>query len=197
MDISTLTPEERAALKAALDQEPEDPIGKIAEVLQMICAEIDAVKEELAAVKKTVYDDMIGSIKSLYGENVRADKMAEFKGKYGSMLDPLAEPFGKVYGGNLHEKAFDFLAGMQGDEGYTDEVGDGKLKEVLQTIKDKLGLSEPAAVSVEVAKPAEPEAPAPEADDEMSSMDDEIARMKRREDKKPKKSDDMPARRRA
>ena len=196
MDIASLTPEERAALKAALDQEPEDPIGDIVGVLQTLANGLDACRADLVSLRKLVEDDMIGSIRSLYDENVRADKMSAFKGKYGSMLDPLAEPFKKVYGGDLHEQAFNYLDKMSGDEGYTDEIGDGSLKGILQTIKEKLGLSDPAAVAVPADTKVE-ETKEDTGDDELSSMDDEIARMKKREDKKTPKSDVPPARRRA
>jgi hypothetical protein len=196
MDISSLTPEERAALKAALDEEQADPFKEICEVIQKLADGLDMCFANIASLRKLVEDDMIGSIRSLYDENVHADKMNEFKGKYGSMLDPLAESFKKTYDGDLHEQAFKFMDKMRREEGYTDEVGEGRLKEVLQTIKEKLGLNEPV-VAAEVTKVEEP-APEPEGEgeDEMSSLDDEIARMKNREKKSPE-SDVPPARRRA
>jgi hypothetical protein len=155
--LSSLTPEERAALKEALDKAEEpDPVEQLCAVVEFQLSEIKGLKEELSNLKALVMDDLIGGIKEAYDGNVRTERMGEFKGKYGSMLDPLAEPFKRTFGADLHDKAFDYLDSLRGEEGYNDEVGDSKIKEVIAQIKEKLGISDAPAVVAEVeATPAE------------------------------------------
>jgi hypothetical protein len=202
--IASLTPEERAALKAALDQaEQPDPMDKMAEIVEYLCDELKSTKEELANLKALVMDDLIGGIKEAFEGNVRTERMGEFKGKYGSMLDPLAEPFKRTFGADLHEKAFDFLDGMRGEEGYNDEMGDTKLKEVIQQIKEKLGIAdEPvvaevttAEVPAEKSEEAEGEAEEEPVDDDTQKAWDEIAAMKDRDDSRDARFEKRTARR--
>jgi hypothetical protein len=182
--ISTLTPEERAALKAALDEaEKPDPVAQLSGAVEMLCADNQAMREEIASLKKLVMEDIIGGVKEAYEGNVRTERMGAFKGKFGPMLDPLAEAFKRTFGADLHEKAFDYMDGLRGEEGYTDEMGDSKMSEVIAQIKEKLGLSDPAPIVAEVAevKPAEGEAEEEPVDDETQTAWDEIAAMKDRE----------------
>jgi len=185
MDVMGLTPEERAALRAALDEaEKPDPQDELAELVEYLCDEVKSLQEELAKVKGLVIDDLVGGIKEAYESNVRSERMNDFKGKYGAMLDPLAEPFEKTFGANLQDKAFDYMDSLRGEDGYTDEVGDSKLKEVIEQIKEKLGLNEPApvaAVETVAVKPAE-EGEAEEEPDDAQMAFDEIEAMKKRDD---------------
>lgn len=186
MDVMGLTPEERATLRAALDEaEKPDPQDEISELVEYLCDEVKALQEEVAKLKGLVLDDLVGGIKEAYESNVRSERMNDFKGKYGSMLDPLAEPFEKTFGANLHDKAFDYMDKLRGEEGYTDEVGDSKLKEVIEQIKEKLGLNAPAPVAavetVEV-KPAEEGEAEEEPEDDAQKAFDEIEAMKKRDD---------------
>ena len=197
--LSSLTPEERAALKAALDQaEEKDPVEQLAEVVEYLCGENKALKEELDRLKGLVMDDLIGGIKEAYDGNVRSERMNDFKGKYGSMLDPLSEPFKRTFGADLHEKAFDYMDGMRGEEGYTDEVGDSRLKEVIEQIKEKLGLNSPVVAEVtEEVKPAEPAADGEaeeEPEEDAQKAWDEIAQMKKRDDARSAQREKKPVR---
>jgi len=199
--LSSLTPEERVALKAALDQaEAPDPVEELAELVEYLCDELEAVKKAHDALKALVMEDLIGGIKEAYEGNVRIERMNEFKGKYGSMLDPLAEKFKTTFGADLHDKAFDYMDSLRGEEGYTDEVGDSKLKEVIQQIKEKLGLNEPvAAVVTEEVKPVETPAAKEASAEEEPEEDarkawDEIEAMKRREDARSAKYENRQAR---
>jgi hypothetical protein len=179
--LASLTPEERAALKAALDT-PEDPMAKIASAVEMLNAEVSAVKEAHEALKCLVMDDLIGGIKEAYEGNERSGRMEAFKGKYGATLDPLAEGFKKTFDSDLHEKAFDYADSLRGEEGFSDEVLDGKIKEIVAQIKERLGIKdEPAAIVAEVKEEKPAEGKAEEEPDEMKSMYDEIDRMKRRD----------------
>jgi len=194
MDAKALTPEERAALRAALDDaDKPDPVEQLSDVVTYLCDELKALQEAHAALKALVMDDLIGGIKEAYDGNVRTERMGEFKGKYGAALDPLADKFKTTFGADLHEKAFDYMDGLRGEEGYTDEVGDSKLQEVIAQIKEKLGLNEPApaepaaAVVTEEVKPAEPPAAEEgeaeeEPEEDAQKAWDEIAEMKKRDD---------------
>jgi hypothetical protein len=185
--LASLTPEERAALKAALDAEPEkDPVEQLADAVKFLCEEVDSIKQAHDALKALVMEDLIGGIKEAYEGNVRTEEMTGFKGKYGAQLDPLAERFKGAYGKDLHEHAFDYMKGVQGEDGYTDEIGGSKIAEIVAQIKEKLGIKdEPAAVVAE-AKPAEPAAEG-EADEEpeadAQAAYNEIEQMKKRDEK--------------
>jgi hypothetical protein len=201
MDMSalqSLTPEERAALKAALDT-PEDPMAKLASAVQMLSEELSAVKEAHEALKCLVMDDLIGGIKEAYDGNERLGRMEAFKGKYGATLDPLAEPFKKTFARDLHDDAFKYYDGLSGEDGFSDEVGDGKIKEIVAQIKERLGIKdEPSAIVAEVKeeKPADT-GKAEEEPDEMQSMYDEIDKMKRRDASRAEARKAEPARKRA
>jgi hypothetical protein len=206
MGIESLTPEERAALKEALDKAEEDPQSQLAELCEYLCDEIKAVRTELSAVKEAhealkglVMDDMIGGLKEAYESNVRSERMEGFKGKYGSMLDPLAEPFKRTFGADLHDKAFDYMDSLRGEEGWSDEMEEPKLKEVIQQIKEKLGIAdEPVAeVAVEAAPAPEAEGEAEEEpiEDDAQKAFDEIEAMKKRDDAKDERYEQRHARR--
>ena len=203
MDVKGLTPEERAALKAALDEaEQPDPMDQMAETMNGLCEKVEELGEELMKLKALVLDDLVGGIKEAFDSNVRTERMGDFKGKYGAELDPLAEPFKKTFGADLHEKAFDYMDSLRGEEGYTDEVGDTRLKEVIAQIKEKLGLNEPEPAVAEVTAT---EVPAPEPAAEVGEAEeepeadaqqawDEIAQMKKRDDARAAQREKKPVR---
>lgn len=179
--LSALSPEERAALLAALQEEPEkDPVEQCLEAIEYLCEELDAVKKAHDALKALVMDDMIGGIREAVEANQRAEDLAGFKGKYGAMLDPFAEKFkGKYEGKDIHEYAFDGMNKLRGQEGY---LGDEpQMSGFVEFLKKEL--ADPAAVAE--VKPAEAEGEAdeePEADAQAAY--DEIEAMKRRDDKR-------------
>ena len=193
--LSSLTPEERAALKAALDKAEEpDPMDQMAELFQFHADEIKSLREELANLKALVTDEIVGGIREAYDGRVREERMGEFKGKYGSMLDPLAEPFKKTFGADLHDKAFDYMDSLRSEEGFTDEVGDSKLKEVIAQIKEKLGISDAPVAAVEEVK-VEPEAKAEEAEEPEEDAQkawNEIEAMKKRDEARAAARDKKP-----
>ena len=185
--IASLTPEERQALKEALDKaETSDPVDEVCELVEYLCDEVNTIKEQMASLQKLVTDDIVGGIKEAYESNEKSGRMDAFKGKYGTDLDSLAEPFKKTFGQDLHESAFNYIDGKRGEEGFD---GDGEMQSIIQQIKEKLRLGEPAAAVAEVKEEA-PAAPAaegeaeeePEADAQKAW--DEIAQMKKRDDAK-------------
>lgn len=179
MSLDTLSPEEFDALEKAISarkQGADDPISTLASVVQ-------SLMERLGRIEEDFYQKVLGGIDGLYKENMRAEGMKGFGEKYGGMFSPHAEDFKRTYGSDLMEKAFDYLESLKGEEGYSDEVGDGKLKELVDQIKGRL--TKPEAVAVEVTKAGvKPEAAAPAEEgepDDSQSVYDEIARMKKRE----------------
>ena len=190
--LDRLSPEEISALERAISarkQAADDPVSILAMVLEAALADIKAMREDLEKVKSDFYEKVLGGIDDLYKEGLRADGMKSFGEKYGSMFSPFADDFKRVFDGDLIEKAFDYLESLRGEEGYTDESGDAKLKELVGQLKGKFAKPD-AAVAVEVSK-AEPEAkpavpasskePEPEDDPEFEAMEKEVARMKARD----------------
>ena len=173
--LSSLSPEERAALLAALQQEPEpDPVEQLTSAVQYLCGELDAVKKAHDALKALVMDDMIGGIKEAFESNQRAEQMNGFKGKYGSALDPFAGKFKDLYGKDLHEHTFDTF----GSDG---EGLDEKIASLVEELKAKIGLPpETPAVVTATAEPAEDSAD--EEPNDVKAAYAEIEKQKRRDD---------------
>ncbi len=197
MDINGLTPEERAALKEALNQEePPDPISTLASVLEMVLDKFEEVTGKLDRLENDFYKTLLGGIDGMYKENMRAEGMKGFHEKHGGMFSPYADDFKRIFGDDLMEKAYDYLESLKGEEGYSDEVGQGKLSELVEQIKSRIGPKEPPAVAEVTKIEAGPTEPAPESSDGIdSSLEDEIARMKKRDEEK--ESSRGPARKRA
>jgi hypothetical protein len=196
--LSSLSPEERAELMSALEAANKpDPVCELTKVVDALKSDLSAAREEIGNLKALVMDDLIGGIKAAYDGNVRTERMGEFKSKFGSMLDPLAEPFKRTFSADLHEKAFDYADELRGEEGFSEDNLGAKLQEVVDQIKERLGMKEePAAevvaeVAPEAEKPAE--APAGEAEEEPEEDAqmawDEIAAMKKKDDAKSAQRD--------
>jgi hypothetical protein len=184
--IDSLGPEEIEALKAAIaarENPPPDPVQVLASVCEMLLDKVQAVCDQLDKLQEDFYGKMIGGIQDLYSANMRTMGMKGFGEKYGSLLSPFADQFKTVFGDDLMEKAYDYLEALKGEEGYSDEIGDGKMKELAEQIKGRLA---PAAVSVSVEKAGPGPADEGPADGITSDMEDEIARMKAREEARAK-----------
>jgi hypothetical protein len=200
--LSSLSAEERAALKAALDEPVCDPIETLTGIVESQAGDIKALKEEIGNLKALVMDDLIGGIKEAYDGTVRTERMGEFKGKFGSMLDPLAEPFKRTFNADLHEKAFDYADELRGEEGFTEDNLGQKLQEVVDQIKERLGIKEEQSpVIAEVAAEAEKPAEEGKAEEEPYEEDaqkawDEISAMKSRDDKRDARFENRQARKR-
>jgi hypothetical protein len=185
MGLEALTPEEKAQLKAALDAEMggggDDCAAKfeaVANVLDQIVASMDAMRMDIDAVKKTVFDDMIGGIKKLYGENQRSSGIEEIKAKYGPMFDPYMDSVKEMYPDmDLHGRLYDTLSEMRGGEGYTDEMGDARVKEIADALRAKVEkIRGPApAVAIEAA----PVEAMPSEPSEMDAIVDRVKNLKK------------------
>jgi hypothetical protein len=188
--LSSLTPDERAALKAALEESESNPMDELAEAVKYLCTEIDSVKDMVKtqtdshdALKKLVMEELIGGLAEAYNSNKEAEEFEGFKGKHGGMFEPFAEKFKSTYGVDLLDRAFKHLRELQGEEGFTDEIASSEFEKIVNQIKERLGFEEPAAVEVAVEKPAEGEADE-EPDDDTRAAWNEIEAMKRRDDYK-------------
>lgn len=153
MDLSTLSPEERQTLREALDQEPADPMGQLAAVLDLLCSKLEALEERQSKLESVVVDEIIGGISNLYSDNMRVEGIKGLKGKYGDLFGQHEGAFKELYDGDVYEKLFDMIEEMKGGEGYTDEAGDSEIKKIAAQLGEKLAKvkgPEPAATAVEV-----------------------------------------------
>ena len=183
MGLEALTPEEKAQLKAALDAEMgggDDCAVKfeaVANVLDQVVSKLDSLEERLCAIEKTVLEDMIGGIKKLYGDNMRASGIEEIKAKYGPMFDPYMDSVKEMYPDmDLHGRLYDTLSEMRGGEGYTDDMGDARVKEIADALRakvEKIRGPAPVAAAVE-GSPAAPSEP-----NEMDAIVDRVKSLKK------------------
>jgi hypothetical protein len=144
MDISALTPEEKAAILEAaktLQEAPQDPIQIIASALDLVMTKLEAVEEKVEGVCKTVYQDFIGGINDLASERQKAERVGGLKTNYGSMFS------GPGYGEYLTDRIgdpdalYDLLdEHIQQLKG---EAGDGEFDEkgTVEGIAKKIGTS--------------------------------------------------------
>lgn len=185
MTLDSLSPEELSALEEAIAKRKEaqssDPVAAIASVLEMLLENFEKLSEKVTRIETDFYQKVLGGIDGLYKENLRADGMKAFGEKHGSMFSPFADDFKRVFDKDLIPLVFDYLEELKGEPGFTDEVGGTKLKELADQIKSRIGPKEPPAAvevtKVEAAKPPEE----PPADGFDSSMENEVAAMKRKE----------------
>lgn len=179
MGLEQLTPEEKQTLYEALQAELgggevcecDAKFDQVAEVLKGLAA-------EMALIKETLFDKLIGGIQSLYNDNMRTTGIAGMKEKYGSLFDPYMDAFGEMFpGADLWSSLYDEQEGMRGGEGWSDEAGDARIKQRADELKSKVEkIRGPVAAKVEVATPA----PVAEADvDPMTAIVDRVKKLKK------------------
>ena len=177
MDLSVLSPEERQTLREQLGQEEQDPIAAIAAVMELFASKLEAIEERQAKLESVVVDEIIGGISNLYNDNMRVEGIKGLKGKYADLFGPHEGAFQELYGGDVYEKLFDMIEELKGGEGFTDELGDGKIKEIAAQLQEKLSKVKgpaPEAAAVEVATEE------PKEEDPMARMKAGIIKMKSR-----------------
>ncbi len=152
MDLSSLSPEEKQALLEALQQEGQDPVQALCEVVAMLAEKLDSAMERLGKLEGLVVDEIIGGLDGLYQDNLRVEGIKGLKGKYGELFGPHEGTFKELYDADVYEKLFDMLEGMKGEEGFSEEAGDTKVKGLAAQMAEKFGKLK--------APPAEPEKPA-------------------------------------
>jgi len=187
LDIATLTPEEREILKAQLAEEPCDPIEELANAMDIIVTKVEALEERLGKTEEALFDKIIGGIRGLYDENVRATSISDLKGKYGSLFGPYEEGLGKLGTKDVYGALHEMLSKMKEDPGYTDEMGDSKIKEIAKQVADTFASLTGKPVEVETAKvePAAEEKPVEEEteEDPQAAIRAAVERMKAKEKK--------------
>ncbi|MCE5191223.1 MAG: hypothetical protein LLG08_05635 [Actinomycetia bacterium] len=193
MTLDSLSAEELTALEEAIAKrksaQSENPMAAIASVCQMLLEKCEGLEKKLSQLETDFYQKVLGGIDGLYKENLRADGLKAFGEKHGPMFAPFADDFKRVFEKDLIPLVFDYLEELKGQDGYNDEMGDGKLKELAAQIQGRLAPKAPEA-SVEVtsveAKPEETpaEKPAEEGpgDGITPDIENEIARMKRKDE---------------
>lgn len=177
MDLSKLSPEEKDKLLMDLVAKFEGGEGPVAEpdsefsrydklcgVIELMCNEIEAMQEQVAAIRKLVVDDFLGGLEGMYKSNVRKQGISGLREKYGELFSPYDSVLKTTDPGeDLFEKLYDEQESMRGGEGFSDEMFDGKVKEYAVAIGKKIEelkasgeLPEDAEVKVDVELPEEP-----------------------------------------
>ena len=106
---------------------------------------------------------------------MRVEGIKGLKGKYADLFGPHEGAFQELYGADVYEKLFDMIEELKGGEGFTDELGDGKIKEIAAQLQEKLSkVKGPEAAAVEVATEE------PKEKDPMARMKAGIVKMKSR-----------------
>jgi len=187
MGLEALTPEEKAQFYAALQAEMGggdvcdcgSKFEAVASVLDQVVAKLDAIDERASALEKTVMEDMIGGIKKLYGENVRSEGITGLKAKYGSMFDPHMDAFKEMYGDqDLYGSLYDEIERMRGTDGYSDEAGDSRIKQIADTFRGKVEKIR-GAPKVEAVKVEAGPVPASGEEDPMKAIVDRVKSLKK------------------
>ena len=177
MDLNTLSPEEKQALRDALGQEEQDPMAAIASVFELFASKLESLEERQTKLESVVVDEIIGGISNLYNDNMRVEGIKGLKGKYADLFGPHEGAFQELYGGDVYEKLFDMIEELKGGEGFTDELGDSKIKEIAGQLQEKLskvkGSPEAAAVEIKTEE-------TPKEEDPMARMKAGILKMKGR-----------------
>jgi len=158
---------------AQQDAEMLDPVVKVFEYL---ADQVKKLEEKVASLESLVVDEIIGGVTKLYKTNMRTKGIEDLKGKYGDVFEPMKGDLEALEVGDIYEKLMDVLEDLQGADGYTDEVGDAKIKEIAGLLKSKFdkikGIKEegeaPAAVEVTTVGVTEGE---PEAETEAVEAD--------------------------
>ena len=186
-DLATLTPEQREEALATLQEQPCDPIEELANALDIIVTKVEQLDGIVMAIKKTVDDDLIGGIKSLYDENVRASGISDLKSKYGSLFDPYEKGLGELGVQDIWGELHDMIAKAKESPDYTDEMGDSQIRNIAKMVGDKFAAISGKPVEVEATKvEASPEPAAekePEEEDPQAAIKRAVERMKAKEKK--------------
>lgn len=150
--------------------------GKVCDAIEAVIDDQEAIKDRLSSLEKRVNDDLIGGIKSLYEENVRAEGIGKLKEGYGSKFGDIPDKFSNMFEGDLWEKLYDAVA----------DVAEAEREPRIMAIYDRLAEkfkpaeSAPvAAVSVETVAPPAEEKEAASEDDAESDIKKTVERLKR------------------
>jgi hypothetical protein len=163
------------AQETELEQEDEvsmEDFQKLVQAIDLLCGKVeamdkmyDAMNTHVDLIDKTLNEDLIGGLKGLYEDNEKEEGIKSLKEKYGEQLAPYDEAlkafnpdhdtFGSIYSS---------LKGLKAMPGYTDEMGDKHVQDILDGLGERFGKmsgalskAKPIAAKVEVTKEAIPE----------------------------------------
>jgi hypothetical protein len=132
-----------------------------AKVLEILIDKVEQLEERLEANERMVIDDLFGGIDKMYKQNLRTKAVGGLRDKYGDMFAPHMDALSELAPGeDIYEALHDMLDPMRAGEGWDDEKELGTVKDVAQSIADKIAKIKGAPVDVEVQKAeasAEPE----------------------------------------
>lgn len=157
------------------DAEMLDPIVRAFEYL---ADKFTSLEERLCSLEKIVHEEIIGGVTRLYNENLRAQTRGDLQSKYGELFDPMKDDLEALDLGDIYDKLVEVLDELRGMDGYSDEMGDAKIREIHGALKSKFdkikGVKPEAAIEVAVETPAEE--PAEEKKEE-TPEDDGVKKM--------------------
>ncbi len=156
------------------DKELIDPVVK---VFEYVADRVQALCERVDKLEAIVYEEIIGGVTKLYKENLRGQTRGELESKYGELFGPMKEDLEAIDLGDIYEKLVDVLEELRGVEGYTEEMGDSRIREIHGQLKSKFdkikGVQPPKAIEVEVTT----EEPPKVEESEPEKEEDDITKM--------------------
>ena len=196
MDISTLSPEEKAAILEAakvISEQPEDPVQVIASALDLVMAKLEAIEEKVDGVCKTVYEEFIGGINDLASEKAKADRIGGYKEKYGGLFSGPGIPeyldAEGAGGDKLYELLDEHISKLKegAGEGFKEEdevanIAKGLGERVAKITGRPVAVeaeSAPVAEETQAEEPPKEEKP-PEEEDPMANVKKHIGKLKDR-----------------
>jgi hypothetical protein len=144
-------------------------LDAVCEAIKTIFDRQESINDRLTALEKSYNEELLGSIKDLYGQRVRGEGIDGLKSTYGEKYGSLSKDYeldrdGRDMWGDL----YDAIADVEESE------RDPKITSLLEAFKDRIaklrGTPEVAAVSVEAPAAEETKDEPPMAE----SMDDLI-----------------------
>jgi len=152
-------------------------LDAVCEAIKVIFDRQESINERLTTLEKSYNEELLGSIKSIYGEKVRGEGIDGLKGSYAEKFGGMTDDFSNMYGGDLWEKLYDAvseLADAEREPAIMDIYN--KLKEKFDKVK---GVKAEVAIAAPVEEPKKAEEPAAEIDP-MDEIRNTVQRLKGR-----------------
>ena len=144
MTTDMLSPEEKKMLLEALqgggDNQPaeDEKFESLAQAVQLLQAQYDALDEKLDCVVKLLQDEIVGPIAEEYEAGRRANGIKGLSEKYGDKFGPYGDFYKSISrGSDVFERLFDELEERKaGSDQWTEEGESGVIEELLNGLKD-------------------------------------------------------------
>ncbi len=144
MTIDMLSPEEKKMLLEALQgggdnqAEEDEKFESLAQAVQLLQAQYDALDEKVDCVVKLLQDEIVGPIAEEYEAGRRANGIKGLSEKYGDKFGEYGDFYKGLTGSELFEKLFDELEERKaGADQWTEESESGAIEELLNGLKAK------------------------------------------------------------